>query len=108
MLWTVRHLWAAGSRFAFNCYRHSAQLLVRREGDQPCATILSQEGVTQGDSLSMVLYGLVMVPLAQDLQEYEPTVVQPWYADAMAMVRPISGISRVMKRLQLAGPAQGY
>ena len=22
MLWTVRHRWLAGSRFAFNCYRH--------------------------------------------------------------------------------------
>ena len=28
MLWTVRHRWPAGSRFAFNCYRHWAQLLI--------------------------------------------------------------------------------
>ena len=27
MLWTVRHRWPAGARFAFNCYRHWAQLL---------------------------------------------------------------------------------
>jgi hypothetical protein len=25
MLWTVRHTWAAGARFAFNCYRHAVQ-----------------------------------------------------------------------------------
>ena len=30
MLWTVRHKWANGARFAFNCYRHSAQLILRR------------------------------------------------------------------------------
>jgi hypothetical protein len=24
MLWTVRHRWANGARFSFNCYRHSA------------------------------------------------------------------------------------
>ena len=32
MLWTVRHLWANGARFSFNCYRHSAQLILRRRG----------------------------------------------------------------------------
>jgi hypothetical protein len=63
MLWTVRHRWAAGARFAFNCYRNSAQLILRRQ-DQTGYTLLSREGVTQGDPLSMVLYGLTLVPLA--------------------------------------------
>ena len=30
MLWTVRHRWPEGLRFAFNCYRHWAQLLLRK------------------------------------------------------------------------------
>ena len=30
MLWTVRHRWLAGARFAFNWYRHWAQLLLRQ------------------------------------------------------------------------------
>ncbi|KAI2493136.1 hypothetical protein MHU86_21397 [Fragilaria crotonensis] len=50
MLWTVRHRWANGARFSFNCYRHSAQLLLRRRGGD-CEIILSREGVTQGDPL---------------------------------------------------------
>ena len=47
MLWTVQHLWTAGERFAFNCYRHWAQVLLRHLGDLP-VTILIREGVTQG------------------------------------------------------------
>jgi hypothetical protein len=27
MLWMVRHRWAAGARFTFNCHRHGAQLI---------------------------------------------------------------------------------
>ena len=33
MLWTVRHFWPAGARFAFNCYRHWAQLLLFQMGE---------------------------------------------------------------------------
>ena len=32
MLWTVRHRWLAGARFAFNCYRHWAKLLLSQPG----------------------------------------------------------------------------
>ena len=32
MLWTVRHRWPAGARFAFNCYKHWEQLLLRHPG----------------------------------------------------------------------------
>ena len=41
MLWTVRHRWPAGARFAFNCYKHWAQLLLRQPGELP-VTILSR------------------------------------------------------------------
>ena len=66
ILWTVRHRWPAGARFAFNCYRRWAQLLLRQLGEPP-VTILSREGVTQGDPLSMVLYGTTFVPLSEEL-----------------------------------------
>ena len=45
MLWTVRHRWPAGTRFAFNCYKHWAQLLLRQPGELQ-VKILSREGVT--------------------------------------------------------------
>ena len=34
MLWTVRHCWPAGAIFAFNCYKHWAQLLLRQPGSR--------------------------------------------------------------------------
>ena len=41
MLWTVRHRWSVGARFAFNCYMHWAQLILRQTGEPP-VTILSR------------------------------------------------------------------
>eukprot|EP00957_Ditylum_brightwellii_P074597 5668379-Ditylum_brightwellii.AAC.1 len=58
MLWEVRHLWAAGSRFAFNTYRHWWKLVLRGQDE----LILSKEGMTQGDPLSMILYALPVLP----------------------------------------------
>jgi hypothetical protein len=45
MLWMTRHFWANGSRFAFNCYLHSLQLILHLRGE-PCEILLSREGVT--------------------------------------------------------------
>ena len=63
MLWTVRQYLPAGARFTFNCYRYWPQLLLRQPGELP-VKILSIEGVTQGDPLSMVWYRITLVPLA--------------------------------------------
>ena len=35
MLWTVRHRWPSGARFALNCYKHWAQLLLCHPGTAP-------------------------------------------------------------------------
>ena len=107
MLWTVRHRWAAGARFAFNCYRHSAQLILRRKG-QTGYTLLSREGVTQGDPLSMVLYGLALVPLAATLRQAHPEVVQAWYADDGQLQGRSSRVAAAMIDLQRLGPERGY
>ena len=107
MLWTVRHRWANGSRFAMNCYRHASMLILRRQGGS-CELLLSREGVTQGDPLSMVLYGLALTPLSEQLRLAVPTVAQPWYADDAAMEGPVRGIATAMRLLQQQGPARGY
>ena len=63
VLWTVRHRWPAGAIFAFNCYKHWAQLLLRQPGDPP---------------------GTTLVPLAEDLRAADPEPLSPFYADDAA------------------------
>ena len=46
MLWTVRHLWPAGARFAFNCYRHWSTLIFRGKDGNSTSILQSKEGVT--------------------------------------------------------------
>ena len=83
MLWTVRHRWTEGAKFAFNCYKHCAQLLLRKP-EEPPVTILSREEVTQGDPLSMVLYGITLVPLVEELRAADLGLLSPFYADNAA------------------------
>ena len=106
-LFTTRYRWAQGARFAFNCYRHQSQLFVRNPGRE-CIILASKEGVTQGDPLSMVLYGLALTPLAESLLAGEPRLMQAWYADDCALYGPVSAINRAMNALVDCGPDFGY
>ena len=107
MLWNIRHLWPKGSRFAFNCYRHEVMLVFQNPGKE--ATILwSKEGVTQGDPMAMMLYGIAILPLAQMLKKEYPSVLQPWYADDSAMMGPHALNAKVVKLLVEKGPCFGY
>jgi hypothetical protein len=76
----IRHEWASGARFIFNCYRHFAMLVIRT-GRGLFLSILSKEGVTQGDPLAMVMYGVGLLPLIRILKKAVSDVHQPWYAD---------------------------
>ena len=107
MLWTVRHRWPAGARFAFNCYRHWAQLLLRQPGEPP-VTILSREGVTQGDPLSMVLYEITLVPLVEELQAADPGLLSPFYADDEAFDGLARRSAQLLNLLMKRGPDRGY
>jgi hypothetical protein len=81
LLWNVAHLWYQGSRFAFNRYRHWVRCLVRTEPGTLPIVIHSQEGITQGDSLAMSLYGVALMPLASRMRETIPEALQPWYCN---------------------------
>ena len=80
MLWTVHHQCPAGARLAFNSYRHWEQLLLHHPGGAP-VTILSREGVTQGDPLLVVLYGITLVSLSEELRAVDLGLLSPLYAD---------------------------
>ena len=112
MLWTARHRWPKGWRFAFNCYRHYARCLVLKPGSEP-SILLSREGVTQGCPQSGILYGLGLLPLAEllrrDTNPQQPsnsTVLQPWYADDLAMMGAGKRIARVFQVFFSAGPSK--
>ena len=79
MLWTVRHRWLAESRFAFNYYKPLMKLLLRQLGELP-VSILSRDGVTQGDPFFMILYGITLVPLSEELRAAYPGLLLPFYA----------------------------
>jgi hypothetical protein len=40
MCWTIRHVWPAGARYVFNCYRHWSVLVVVRHAGSGNATFL--------------------------------------------------------------------
>jgi len=63
MLWEVWHQWPAGSRFAYNLYRHECRLILREPPGTKPAFLLSREGVMQGCVWGMVLYGIGLMPL---------------------------------------------
>ena len=107
IMWTVRHRWPAEVKFTFNCYRHWAQLLLCQLGEQP-VTILSKEGVTQGDSLSMVLCGITLVPLTEELRAADPGLLLPFYADDSAFAGSSRCSAPLVKLLMKRGPDRGY
>ena len=83
------------------------QLILRQPGDPP-VTILSREGVTQGDLISMVLYGITLVPLVEDLRVADPGLLSPFYADNVAFDGSARLGAQLLKLLMKRRPDRGY
>ena len=77
--WAVRHEWPSGTQFTFKCYWST--LLVRDTGDGSGHFLISKEGVTQGDTLSMITYGIGVPSPHKRASGSHPQVTQTWYAD---------------------------
>ena len=107
ILCTVRHRFPAGARFAFNCYRHWAQLLLHQPGELP-VTILSREGFTQGEPLSMVLHMITLIHLAEELQSADLGLLSQFYANNAAFDGPEQRSAQLIKLLMRRGPERGY
>ena len=69
-------LLAAWNSFFFNCYCHW-QLRVIWNGIGTVSFIHNKEGVTQGDPLAMIAYGIGILPLINNLKREIPEVTQP-------------------------------
>ena len=79
MMWVVQHEWPSGTQLTFNCYYHWATLMIWDMcvgGD----SLYIKEGVTQGDPIPMIVYGILFLKLIQELRAAHPKITQPWYA----------------------------
>ena len=68
----------------------------------------SEEGVTQGDPLSTITYGIGVLPLIRELWGAHPCVTQPWYTDDPGAGRKFGHILEHLRDLQARGLARGY
>ncbi|KAL7537944.1 hypothetical protein ACHAXR_008166 [Thalassiosira sp. AJA248-18] len=98
------------SRFAFNCYPHHDSVYVRNHPGDPPIIITSQEGVAvaQGDVFGGFLYGVGLVPLAEQMREEIPTVLQTWFSDDMAGAGTAAHNAECLNFLMKKGPSYGY
>ena len=99
--------WPQASRFAFNCYRHFSQVVIRVPGDRTPTIILSKEGVTQGDPMAMPLYGISVAVLAEQLKREFPSPLQVWYAVDFSATASGWAARPLRKQLGEIGPSRG-
>lgn len=99
---------AGGGAVCFNCYHYNTLLIIWRPGHPPPIVMQSKEGVTQGDPLSMVLYGTVLVPLAEELQEGDTAVLSPFYPNDAVFEGKARRSAKLITLLANPGLARGY
>ena len=87
------------SHILINTYRNNSQQFV----DGQC--ILSNEGTTQGDPLSMAMYAIGTQPLIRRL---DGIAQQLWYADDSAAGSSLERLKRWWDMLVEIGPLYGY
>ena len=96
----VRHLCPSLATILINTYRSDVNLFIEND------TILSSEGVTQGDPLAMAMYAISTIPLIQSLKT--DTVTQVWYADDASAGGSLLKLRQWWDKLTSFGPDFGY
>ena len=66
----------------------------------------STEGTTQGDPLSMAMYGIGIIPLIELLQK--PNVTQKLYADDGSAAGDLKSLRAILDNLDMHEKAFGY
>ena len=82
-------------------------LVIRGEAGE-IDILFSKEGATQGDPLSMIIYGVGMLPLTRSLKRQCKDCIQPWYADDAATGGKFTAIMSNYDLLCREGPGRGY
>ena len=96
----IQHLCPPIAKILINTYREDIQLFI--DG----ATILSQEGTTQGDPLAMAMYAIAITPLIRSLEDEK--IKQVWFADDATAGGSLLGLRRWWDHLVERGSAYGY
>ena len=65
-------------------------------------------GVTQGDPLAMIAYGIGILPLIRELREAHPQVTHPWYADDAGAGGTFHHILAHLWDMQARAPPRAY
>ena len=102
-LWNAQVLWPNCSHFLFNTYRGYAFLLLKTSNEM----LLSREGLTQRDPLSMIFYSVATLPLVQALKG-DSRWFQSWYADDSVCAGSLDDIRCWLDLLLELGPSYGY
>ena len=108
LLDTVARRWPAGARFVFNRYRHYHRTYVRTDPGKPPIIILRKEGVAQGCVLAMLIYGISLMPLCEELAEEFPEILALWFADDEGHVGSARLNALCLAYLVRHGPKYGY
>ena len=95
----IRHEWPSGARFCFNCYQHFALLVNHGAIGKP--VIILNQGVTQGDPLSMICYGIGILPLISMLKSEVTAARQQWFADGSTAEKFVDIRGQFERRQQL-------
>ena len=90
-LHTIRFICPSLSTILGNIYKAPTQLFIDGK------SLLSQEGITQGDPLTMQIYTLATVPLIRRLPD---SVTQVWYADDATALRSYDYCGMPFQRMQ--------
>ncbi|KAF6203557.1 hypothetical protein GE061_001889 [Apolygus lucorum] len=101
-LWQALIRWPRCARFLYNTYKGHAELVFRGSENK----LYSREGVTQGDPLAMLLYGISTLPLIEKLQD--PRMTQCWYADDSSAQGHFGDLRSWWDKLLALGPDHGY
>ena len=102
-LHNVQHTCPSLTTILHNCYQAQSRLFVSGGGE-----LASEEGVTQGDPLSMPFYALATLPLIEHLHLQHPAVRQIWLADDSAGAGRLRELRLWWNTLCEVGKLYGY
>ena len=79
-----------------------------RNRDGTANIIHSREGVTKGNPMPMVDYGIGIIPLMKFLKSMYPDVTQPWYSDYYGALGKFDNLEQYFISLKRNGADRGY